>query len=171
MMRDMQDESSNTSHTSTARQPIEWTAPEYTHTEKSQDWYWILGLLAVAASVGAMLFNNVLFALLILIGSFVLALFAGRKPNMVHFTLMQRGIRIDETLYPFSNLESFSIAQLTPNHTPKLILEPRAKLAMHIYIPLIDVDVDHVHDFLLDFLPEENHEEPLIHHVMEWLGF
>ncbi len=167
----MSDNSSPTPPASTARQPIEWVAPEYVHVEKSQDWYWVLGLLAVAASVGAMLFNNVLFALLILISSFVLALFAGRKPNNVHFALAQRGVRIDDALYPFSNLKSFSIAELSPNHVAKLILEPKAHFAMSVYIPLLNVDVDHVHDFLLDFLPEESHEEPLIHHLMEWLGF
>lgn len=156
---------------STARQPIEWRAHEYVHFEKSQDWYWILGLVAVAGAVAAILFNNVLFALLILIAAFVVALFAGRKPDIVSFSLTQRGVRINDTLYPFSNLKSFGIVERSSNHIPKLILEPKGHLAMHIYIPLENVDVDHVHDFLLDFVFEDEHEEPLIHHFMEWLGF
>jgi hypothetical protein len=156
---------------STARQPIEWQAHEYVHFEKTQDWYWVLGLVAVAGAVGAILFNNVLFALLILIAAFVMAIFAGRKPDLVQFAVTQRGVRINNTLYPFSNLKSFAIVERSPNHIPKLILEPKAHLSMHIYIPLENVDVDHVHDFLLDFLLEAEHEEPLVHHFMEWLGF
>jgi hypothetical protein len=156
---------------STARQPIEWQAHEYVHFEKTQDWYWVLGLFAVAGAVCAILFNNVLFALLILIAAFVMAIYAGRKPDLVQFSLTQRGVRIHDTLYPFSNLKSFAIVERSPNHIPKLILAPKAHLAMHIYIPLENVDVDHIHDFLLDFILEDEHEEPLIHHFMDWIGF
>jgi hypothetical protein len=156
---------------STARQPIVWQAHEYVHVEKTQDWFWALGLIAVAGAIGALLFNNVLFAIFILIAAFVLALYANRHPDLVTFTVSQRGVRINDTLYPFGNLKSFAIHELTPHHIPKLILEPRAALSAHIIIPLENVDADHVHDFLLDFLPEDEHEEPFAHHIMEWLGF
>lgn len=154
-----------------SRQPITWKAHEYIYIEKGQDWYWILALVAITGAVASILFNNVLFALLILIGAGVMAVLAARKPDLVQFSLTQRGMRIDDTLYPFSSLKSFAIAEVSPRHIPKLIFEPRSHFAMHIYIPLENVDVDHVHDFLLDFLPEEDHQEPLIHHIMEWLGF
>jgi hypothetical protein len=156
---------------STARKPIDWEGHEYLHIEKNQDWFWALGLIAVAGAVGALLFNNVLFAIFILIAAFVVSLLANRKPNLVRFSLTQRGVRIDDTLYPFGNLKSFAIAERSPNHTPKLILEPHATFSMHIIIPLENVDVDHIHDFLLDFLPEDDHIEPFSHHVMEWFGF
>lgn len=167
----MDGDSSQTQSASTARQPIEWQAHEYVHYEKNQNWYWILGLFAVTGAVCAILFKDLLFAILILIAALVVAIVAGRKPSLVQFALTQRGVRIDDQLYPFNNLKSFAIAERSPNHTPKLILEPRGHFAMHIYIPLENVDVDHVHDFLLDFLKEEDHEEPIIHHFMEWIGF
>jgi len=152
------------------RTPIEWEAYEYTHTEKDRDWYWALGLIAIAGAVAALLFNNVLFAVLIIAASFALALFASRKPDLVSFAITQRGVRIDDKLYPFQALESFSIDEES-SHPPKLILESNKTFAPHLVIPLEGVDIDEVHDFLLDFLLEGEHIDPLSHRLMEYLGF
>jgi hypothetical protein len=154
-----------------AKTPITWTGHEYLHFEKTSEWFWALGLISVAGSVTALIFGNVLFAILILIAAFVLAIFAAREPNEVTFTLSQRGLRIDDKMYPFKAFESFGIEEFSPNHMHKLILEPKHIYALSIIIPLEGVDSDEVHDFLLNFLPEEDHEEPLIHKIMEWLGF
>lgn len=152
------------------RASIEWEADEYPHSDKSNDWYWALGLVAVSAAVAALLFNNVLFAVLILLSSFVLALFASRKPERVRFAVMQRGIRAHGKLYPYQTLKSFYIEEL-PGRTPMLLLESAKVMTPLIVLPLEGVDADHVHDFLLDVLPEEEHSEPLPHRLMEWLGF
>jgi len=154
-----------------ARGPLEWRAHEYVHVEKTQDWYWALGLLAVAGAVTSLLFNNVLFAIFILIASFVLALFAARKPDLVSFSLTQRGVRINDKLYQFSTFDSFAIDEISSSHTPKLILESNKHFMPHIVIPLEGVHADDVHDFLKHFLHEKHHMEPLAHRVMEWLGF
>lgn len=155
----------------THRQPLTWRGHEYVHTEKTADWYWALGLIAVAGAVASLLFNNVLFAILILFGAFVLALFASRKPKEVEFSLTQRGIRINAVLYPYQSLESFAIDELTPTHVPKLIIESKQTFSPTLIIPLEHVSADHIHDYLLDFLPEDEHIEPLSHRIMEWLGF
>ncbi len=154
-----------------ARKPISWETHEYVHVEKSSDWYWALGLLAVAGATGALLMENVLFAVFILIASFVLALASSRQPNVMHFSVTQRGVRIDDTLYPYTALDSFSIDEPTPDHTPKLILKQSKPLAPIIVIPIVDVDPDDVHDFLTAFLREDDHIEPLTHRFMDWLGF
>ena len=154
-----------------ARPPLQWRAHEYVHTEKTTDWYWALGLIAVAGAVGAVLLNNVLFALFILISSFVLAVLASQKPKHIEFAVTQRGVRIDKTLYPYSSLESFAVDQATHTHTPKLILESKKMFAPKLVIPLIDVDPDEVHGFLSDFLVEDDHIEPFTDRFMEWLGF
>lgn len=154
-----------------ARDPITWTAHEHTHFEKNSEWFWALGLIAVAGAVTALLFDNILFAIIILIISFVLAIFAAKKPEEVTFTLSQRGVRINDKLYPFKSLESFGIDEFNQNHHPKLILKPKQTLEQDIIITLDVVDSDEVHDFLLDFLPEDDHEEPASHKIMEWFGF
>ena len=40
---------------------ISWEAPEHRHTDKSSDWYWALGIIAIAAAAAALVFGNTLF--------------------------------------------------------------------------------------------------------------
>ena len=48
---------------------LEWKGREYDHNPKSADWYWALGIIAVAATVAAILFGNYLLAVLIVIAA------------------------------------------------------------------------------------------------------
>ena len=154
-----------------AQAPLEWSAHEYEHIEKTTEWYWALGLVAVAGAIAALLANNVLFALLILIGAFVLALLASRPPRIVHFSISQRGVRIDDDLHPYNSLKSFAVHEISSDHVPKLIIETSRMIAPHLVIPLEGVHADDVHKYLARFIPEEDHVEPLSHRIMEWLGF
>lgn len=153
------------------RKPITWKDVEYIHSEKGADWYWALGLIAVAGAVTSLSFHNILFAIFILIAAFVLAIFAAREPDEVTFSISQRGVRIDDKLYPFETLEAFGIEELSSEHTPKLILKSKKILVPNIIISLEKVNENEVHDFLQQFLHQEELNEPLIHKIMEWLGF
>ena len=165
------EESTEKVQSPTQRKPVSWVAHEYQHFEKNSEWFWALGLIGVAGAVTAIIVNNIIFAIVILIATFVLALHAAKKPEEYTFTLTQRGIRINDKLHTFQSLKSFSIEDLSENHTPKLILESHNIFTLDIIIPLTDVDLDTVHDFLYDYLPEEDNEEPASHKVMEWFGF
>jgi hypothetical protein len=156
---------------STARTPIEWEAHEHVHVEKAPDWYWALGLIAIASAVAALIANNVLFAVFILVIAFALAVASSQQPDVYRFSINQRGVRIEEKLHPYSMIDWFAIDQPTKHHPARLILNPKGFFTPIIVIPLEDVDIEHVHDFLSTFLPEEDHQEPLTHRVMEWLGF
>lgn len=156
---------------STIKVPITWSGHEYVHFDKTAEWFWALGLIAISGAVTSLVFGNLLFAVFILIAGFVLALFAARRPSEVTFSITQRGVKVDEKLYPFQSLDSFGIDEFTPNHTPKLVLRSKHTFVPHLIIPLNGVSVDEVHDFLISFLPEDDHAEPLTHRIMEWLGF
>lgn len=156
---------------STARTPIEWETHEYVHVEKAPEWYWAFGLIIVAGSVTSLLYENILFAVFILIAGFVLALFATRQPNVCRFAVTQRGVRINDKLYPYKTFEWFAIDEPSPDHTPKLILNPTHFFSPIIVIPLVDVDPDEIHDYLGMFLEDKDHVEPFSHRAMEWLGF
>jgi hypothetical protein len=153
------------------REPITWQDHEYLHFEKGAAWYWALGLIAVAGAVASLAFHNLLFAVFILISAFVLAILASREPEIVTFSITQRGVYVDERFYAYKGLKSFGIDELSPKHIPQLIIESKNRFMPHLIIPLEHIDANRVHHFLLDFLPEENHKEPITHKVMEYLGF
>lgn len=141
-----------------------WDAPEYIYVEKSSDWFWAFGIIAVAASVAAIIMENILFGLLILIGAFVLSIFAARKPKTIHFEINDKGVVIDKTIYPFRNIESFNTTEEV------LLIKTNKKLTQLLVIPL-EVNSEEVHDFLLQHIEEEvDLEIPLIQTLMEALG-
>lgn len=148
---------------------IAWEAPEHHHTEKNSDWYWILGIVAVAGAVLAILFNNILFAFFILIGAFTAALHAERSPKIVRMGISQRGVIVEDKLYPFSSLESFWIED--HEHHPEIIIKSAHFFMPFIILPIKDSDPDHIHSIMAQFLPEVEHHETALHKLMEHFGF
>ena len=45
---------------------IEWDAHEYEHKERNRDWFWAVGIISVSLAVVAVIFGNIIFAILIL---------------------------------------------------------------------------------------------------------
>ncbi len=150
--------------------PLTWQAYEYHHREKSNDWFWALGIIAVGGIVAAIFLHNLLFALLILVASVAIGLFAAREPDLVTFAITRRGIRIDDDLYPYQNLDGFWIEDISEAHVPKLLLKSKKVLMPMIVIPIEEVEPEDVYAALLYFLPEEELHEPFAHKIMEFVG-
>lgn len=153
---------------------ITWQAYEHEHVERSPDWFWGLGIIAVAGAAVAAIFGNILFAILILLGAFTLALVAAKPPAFREFALTERGLRIDDTLYPFRNLQAFWIVDEDgPGGKPAQL----RILSNHAFAPLLviplaeDTLIDDVHAFLERKLPEEPLEESFPQKLMEIFGF
>ncbi len=148
---------------------VVWEAPEHHHVEKNSDWYWILGIVAVAGAVLSLLFNNVLFAFFILIAAFTAALHAERKPRTMHFAISQRGIVANDKLYPFSSLDSFWIED--HEHHPEILIKSSHFFMPYIILPIGNNDPDDIHSVLAQFLPEVEHHETALHKALEYFGF
>jgi hypothetical protein len=154
------------SHTS-----LSWQAFEYEYREKSADWYWALGIIAVTGAIAAVILNNILFAVLIIVGSFFLAVFAARRPPLVQFEVSSRGVRINTILYPHVSLATFWIIERA--HGPaKLLVKSKKPLSPLISLPIADtISLDALRELLSEHLDEEELEEPFMHTLMEFLGF
>ena len=150
---------------------ISWRGYEYDYHEKSGDWFWALGIIALSSTVTAIIFGNILFALLILIGAFTIALFAAKIPHLIHFEINKRGIAIDDILYPFKTLESFWIDEDKYEHHTIIIKSQRA-IMPYIIIPLDkSIEFEDVRNILLTKLEEEELHEPISHRILEFFGF
>ena len=149
---------------------ISWEAAEHYHSEKGSDWYWALGIIAVVAAVIAIIFSNILFAIVIILGAIVMTIVSLREPSIIPFAITPRGMRIDDRLYPYATLESFCIDEDAP-HGPQLILKSSGMLRPLVIVPLPEEAIEEIDDILAERLPEEHLEESLAHHVLEFLGF
>lgn len=153
------------------QQPLEWTALEHEHFEKSPDWFWALGIIAVAVATMSIIFNNILFAIVIIIGAFALGMNASKPPAQVRFKITPRGITINKTLYLYSTLESFWVEDENEYEQPKLLIKSQKLLSPHIVIPIKDVSPDDVRDYMLEYLDEKEDSESLAQKIMELFGF
>ncbi len=151
-------------------QDIVWKAYEHTHSEKGSDWFWALGIIAASSAVVAILFQNFLFALLIIIGAFTMSLLASRPPQELTFSLSKRGIMIDRSLYPYQMLVAFWI-EGRETESPTLIIDAQKFMTPHIIVSLENTDAEKVHTYLSEYLPEEEIFEPFGQRLLEGLGF
>lgn len=149
---------------------IVWKAYEHSHTDKGTDWFWALGIVAFSGAVVAALFQNFLFALLILVGAFTLALLAARPPREIEFALTPQGILVDDALYPYQMLVSFWIKDKETQHA-ELIVDARKFMTPHLIASLEDTDAELVQKYLAQFLPEEELSEPFAQRLLEKFGF
>lgn len=150
-----------------------WQAHEHEFHERSHDWYWAVGIVAVSSALAAAILGNILFGLLIIMAAFILALRASKQPDMVSVELSERGIRIDKTLYPYRTLDSFYVTHPEPGTRmePKLLVQSKKPLVPLLIVPFAsDIHPDMIHDYLIKYIPEEEHREPLSHHLLEMVG-
>jgi len=150
-------------------EPLVWHAHEYVYREKSSDWYWAVSIIAVSMAITSMLFNNLLFSILILLGFFTLMLYARRKPLLHQIKIDNRGVEEGRLHYLYSSLDSFWVEDRFGE--AKIILKSKKKTMPYIVIPIFDIDSETVRDYLHKYLKEEEHSEPLAKQIMEYLGF
>ena len=154
----------------TLRFNIEWDAYEYEHKERSSDWFWATGIIAVAIAIISVIFGNIIFAILVLVGSFSLSLFVNREPEAIRCTIDDTGVTRGKVKYPYSTLSSFWID--TYHSHKKIILKSKKLLMPLIIVPMSDmVDADEVHEKLSEYLEEEFHSLPLVEKMLEYFGF
>ncbi len=148
-----------------------WETPEYYYSPKSKDWYWGLAIIAVTIAIVSFLTGDALFGVFTLIAAFTLALFAHQPPRVVAVELSARGVALGKTFYPYTELESYWVdIEENPNH-PKILFKSKRLLMPYIAIPLGNMHPDDVADYLIHFLPEVHHKEPLLMRLLEDFGF
>lgn len=148
---------------------IRWEAPEFYYREKSTDWYWILGIVVVFGILVAIVANNVIFAILIGIGGFVFGIFASKHPDTLHCELTHRGIRVNDTAYPYTSIHSFWVSE-SHEERPRLLLTLKNRLAMQVIIP-ITIHPDIIREHLLEYVHEMEQQEPFTEKLMELIHF
>ena len=149
---------------------IVWTAHEHTQNEKTTDWFWALGIVAISSAIVAILFKNVLFGVLILVAASTMALLASRESRERTFALTPRGIMVDEQLFPYKMLVSFWIQDRETDH-PVLIIDAQRVMVPHIISTLENADAEQIQTYLEEYLPEIETIEPIGQRILEKFGF
>ncbi len=148
---------------------LSWNTVEYRHRPKSTEWFWALGIISIAGAFAAILVGNVLFAALIIIGSFLVALFSARTPEKIKVSLAKQGIFVGEQLHPYASLESFCL--LYEEKPVLLKIEMKNPIMPHISIQIENIHPDNVRIFLSNLLEEKETNLSFFEKIVEHLGF
>lgn len=149
---------------------IVWIEPEYKERNRSNDWFWALGVIAVSSAVLAIIYDNYLFAVFIIIAAVILGFFAVRKPDMIEYRIDAKGLSIGKEFYPYENLVSFTVLEKPEGDNLLLVLSKRQVVPL-FSIPLGIESPEAVRKLLAAHLKEEKHTEPTAHKIMDYLGF
>lgn len=150
---------------------ISWQAHEHHHTPKSNDWFWTVGIIATGGVFLSIFFKNFLFALIIIIFTATSFMMVKRPPRMLTFDINRKGVRAGNVLHPYSMLESFWVED--GELEDKIILRSRKPMSPFLVLPFDStvIEPELLRDYLLDYLDEEEMEEPLHQVIMEYFGF
>jgi hypothetical protein len=165
------DRGENTPETQELRQKeFVWTEYDTNSKKKSADWYFVLWTIAISGAVGAVLLENILFGLFIIIAAFSVTIYASRKPRLVDFRVSRTGIEVDTIHIPLSSLSHFYIAE--DGEPTYLLLQSKKVLSTLYSFPVAhDVEIDSLHAFLATFLEEQAMEVPFSQRLMDRIGF
>lgn len=155
-----------------ASKVIEWQALEHHHhKEKTPDWFWIVGTIAIAGSILAIYFGNILFGIVIIIAAMTVFIQSHTKPQILRYRITRRGVQIGSSIIPYSTLESFWVIDEEIND--RIILKSQKFLMPYIIIPYdsMKTDPDEIREYLLEYLNEEEMDEPVSNKILELIGF
>lgn len=149
---------------------LRWSAYEHEHIERGGDWFWALGIVAVCIAIVAILFDDTLFAILILIAAAIIGMLANVPPEIVEFEVSDRGIRVGHDLHRYDDIISFWVED-EHDASPLLLVDTTKFMAPNLIIPIDNVDPTELRTFLKVHSIEVPMKEPLAHKILEFFGF
>lgn len=148
---------------------LEWSALEYEERERSNDWFWALGIIVATSSTASIIYGNYFFAALLILSGLLLGFFAVKKPDMVSYELNEKGLKIRTRLYSYENIKSFWV-QVEPK--PILFIKSERVFMPIISIPIEEIMAGEIHSIMLSKnIPEEEMRVHVSEKIMETLGF
>ncbi|HUT96076.1 MAG TPA: hypothetical protein VMW82_00695 [Candidatus Paceibacterota bacterium] len=147
-----------------------WEAPEFEKTEKNKSWFIFPAIIVIILGIIALITDNILFLILILLAFLTFYLYAKKEPRIIKFKVNERGIEVDNRLYAFDSIRSFWIFY-NPPMEKEISFRSRKSFSPYIKISLADQNPNEIRKYLLRFLPEKRHKVSLIDIWMRRIGF
>lgn len=137
---------------------FEWTVKEYEEQEREKRWYYLMGVIAVALVVYALISQNYLFALVVVLFGIILFLQDIQKPKDVYFAVTESGIIVGARFYRYSEVKNFWLIY-NPPLVKSLYFTLNSLVKHRLQISLLDYDPRPIRDFLKQYLEEDLAQE------------
>ncbi|PIR47029.1 MAG: hypothetical protein COV07_01140 [Candidatus Vogelbacteria bacterium CG10_big_fil_rev_8_21_14_0_10_45_14] len=147
---------------------LSWTTPHRPAKLRTNDWYWMIGTVAIAVAVVSGWRGNILLGVIAILAAFIIMVESRRDKGGEKVSIVKKGIKVGDTLYPVSEIHSFYLDE--DDEHPHLSIRLNKPLLPSVEIELGDMDAHKLNDFLAQYLPEEEHEKHLAEHIVKGLG-
>jgi len=137
------------------RELFKWIVPEREHYQHSRRWRIITGLIAFVLVALAVLTSNYLFALIILIASFIIVFNEGEEPVKLDFVIGTEGISLGDKFYDYDEFRDFSVLYKPAQELKLLYFDFQSMWRRDLIIPLYDNNPLPIRENLLRYLKED----------------
>jgi len=147
---------------------MQWQAEDRQPNVKNAEWYLAVSIITLAIAVTSVIFSNILLAVLVVIAFVAVILNHRRYNQMLDVSITSKGLKVNDLVYLYENLESFHIDE----YRDLLILKSKKFFSSHIILPLSEaVSKEELEELLLEHLEQEEMHESVLEQFMEYLGF
>ncbi|MDQ5883329.1 MAG: hypothetical protein QG654_242 [Patescibacteria group bacterium] len=149
---------------------LEWEAFEYKEKKRKPDWFWALGIIAIAGSTVAFIYGNFLFGIFIILTAVAMFFFGTTKPQRIKYRITTDGIIFDGRLYPYERLKSFWMEEL--DNEKRLLIRSDKTFMPIMVLPFEEDETgEDIYTIFSQILEEEEIQESFAHKIMDRLGF
>lgn len=147
---------------------VEWKGRESEFAPKSTTWYWTVGILSVGSAIAALIADNILFGIILILAGMTVSLLGSRHPATHTFRITNRGIHVGEQVFLYENIKQFAFEESEPK---KLLFELRTGLVKVVTIPLASADHRAVRQELKNRnIEETEHLNTFVARFSDWMG-
>ena len=113
--------------------------------------------------------KNILTAIFFFLIATIILVFTFKKKLAIPWEINKHGIAIDTSFFPYQELKSFWI-EYQPQYIQELSLQSKKWYHGYFKIPIDGKNPLKIREALLEFLPEERHEDSLVETISRKLG-
>jgi len=136
-----------TQKTEQAKLPnICWNAYEFQYRKKSKDRPIIIMIIAITVAVVAFIYNNILFAIIAILGGIFIVVLSNRKPDFCEFRLNEKGAIARDTVYKIETINGYNIIERSETET-QLIFTTTETIGGTAYFPIRKKDVETIEEY------------------------
>ena len=149
---------------------VHWLAPDAYRRENTKAPYVFAALLGIIAILFAIFQNDLTRPILFGLLAIMVVVHVRRKISTVAVEISPLSIKIGEKNYPHETIKSFWIQYEPEYHMRELSLQLKKWYQPYVKIQIGDQDPVQIRAILVEFIPEEEHEETLVQSLTRRLG-
>jgi hypothetical protein len=145
-----------------------WSANNESRTKKSPLWYLTVGVIILALIIFAITQKNWLFLIFIILAIATYISSSINKDTKRTYRISQAGVTVDEKLFYFQDLKSFSLSE---RRGEKLLIFETSRISEKYLIIPFKKDEEKIVAFVKKYLSEKEYQESFFDTLKDYLGF